>query len=128
MTLLGALALAAPSDDATVEKEARALAAYIVLSSVTANRSGRTFILMCPPSPARDYVEFMWQSPQESKKYASNYGCSFSRYGNKVVDSYYYPQWQEMVPQATIQVKRGDAYHFVIVHDGKARTSRTQPN
>ncbi|MDR1378891.1 MAG: hypothetical protein LBJ36_07545 [Synergistaceae bacterium] len=115
-------------DKVFVEKEAQALARWITNRFTLSNRSGRPFGLSCPFDRASDTVKAMWQNPLREEKYNSLYQCQFIRYQGSVVESLYSPQWNTLVPTATLKVSRGRAEHYVIVSQrGRARTSKMPP-
>ena len=118
---------------ASPEKEAQSLARWISGLVTRSNYSGRPFELICLNNQTRDFIEAEWQIPLEKETYRSLYGCKFLRYQNSAVRSRYTPQWNSLLPAATIKVSREKAEreraeHFVIVsRQGRARTSTSPP-
>jgi hypothetical protein len=110
------------------EKEARSLARWFSGLVTRSNRSGRSFEFFCPGNEARNVVEAMWLNPVEKETYTSLYGCKFLRYQSNRAESAYSPQWNTLVPTATIKVSRERAEYFVVISQrGRARTSPRPP-
>jgi hypothetical protein len=118
----------AAANRALPEKEAQALARWFSGLVTRSNYSGRSFEFICPGDRTRDFVEAEWQDTLEKEAYRSLYGCKFIRYQNSLPESFYSPQWNALVPAATIKVSRERAEHFVIISQhGRARTSTSPP-
>ena len=125
--LAGALS-AVPQNRRTPEKEAEDLARWLTRLTVLSNRSGRPFTILCPGNVSNNYVEAFWKNPQKKETYSSAWGCDFSGYRGRTIDSVYTPQWGTLTPTATIKVTRGRAEHYVIISQhGRVRTSKTPP-
>jgi type II secretory pathway pseudopilin PulG len=118
----GALAGASP------EKEAQSLARWFSSLTTRSNRSGRTFRLICPGTPKQNFIEAEWENPLEKEKYTSLYDYGFNRYQSNNTDSFYSPQWNSLIPTATIKVSRGQAECFVVISQhARARISPSPP-
>ena len=107
------------------EKEAQKLANWLTNLATISNRTGRSFLLNCPGSVTRSYIEAKWLQNTKKDTYTSTYGCKFNRYGGQDVESRYSPQWSALAPTITIKVSRGQAEHYVIVSQhGRVRTNK----
>jgi type II secretory pathway pseudopilin PulG len=112
-------------DGVLVEKEARELARWLTNRFTLSNRSGRPLQLYCLSNSVSDIVKVTWQNPLVEEKYEPFYQCRFVRYQNSVTESLYLPQWNALVPTATLKVSRGRAEYYVIVSQrGRVRTNK----
>jgi prepilin-type N-terminal cleavage/methylation domain-containing protein len=113
---------------AAPEKEAQSLARWFSSLVTRSNRSGRLFSLICADNVNQNFVKAEWQNPSDSETYTSLYNCNFVRYQSSKNGSLYTPQWNALVPTATIKVSRGRAEYFVVISQhGRARISPSPP-
>ena len=116
------------SEDQASEQEAKKLARWLTNLATISNRTGRPFLLTCPGSVTRNYIEATWQNPLKKDTYTSAYKCKFSRYGGTNAESLYSPQWNALTPTITIKVSCGAAEHYVIASQHcRVRTSKSPP-
>jgi type II secretory pathway pseudopilin PulG len=112
-------------DNVLVEKEAQELARWLSNRFALSNRSGRSFWLYCLSNRVSDTVKITWQNPLLEERYKPFYQCMFVRYQNSVTESLYSPQWNTLLPTATLKVSRGRAEYYVIVSQrGRVRTNK----
>jgi hypothetical protein len=115
-------------DNVLVKREAQEVARWLTNRFTLSNRSGRFFSLYCHASYVSDTIKVTWQHPLQEEKYEPFYQCRFVRYKNTATESLYSPQWNALVPTATIKVSRGRAEHYVIISQrGRVRTDKIPP-
>lgn len=106
------------------EKEAKLLARWLTDAVTAANRSGRSFRLICPANEALSTVTLEWNNPFKKETYSSLYGCRFLRLRGISPQSDYSPQWNTLTPGISIRVSRDKAFHYTIVSGfGRIRTA-----